>query len=494
MKAQIVLGPPGTGKTTRLLDEVDAAIEDGIAPDEIAFLTFARKAAGEAKTRAMDKFGLMETELPYFRTLHSFRYFELGLTAEEVVSEKHFEELGRIISMDFTSRGFDAEEGMPMGDADGDACRRVDHLARNRLVTLDQQLREMQESVSIHEIELFAKAYRDYKTRRGLIDFTDMLEADVVPRHFRLLIIDEAQDMTPLQWQVARQLIDAADRAIVAGDDDQAIFEWAGGNPEPLMESRPIVLSKSYRLPSKVWALADTISKRIERRAPKTWAPRDAEGEIHHAADIGDIDMAEGEWLLLARNAYLLKHYVEHLRDAGYLYRTKQGSSISPSVAKAIVWWNRLLKGQSAKLEDVIAIYDLMRAGDGYERGSRAKLTKAGRERLTLVQLQQDFGLLADGPWFEVLTKLGEDEISYIRSALSNGEKIGAERIMVSTIHGAKGGEADNVVVMPDMAYRTFQAFEEQADPEHRVFYVGVTRTRNRLFLLDARGNNFYSF
>ena len=69
MRTDLVLGPPGTGKTTYLLNKVDEAIKSGISPERIGFFAFTKKAAEEAKTRALSKFG--DINLPYFRTLHS---------------------------------------------------------------------------------------------------------------------------------------------------------------------------------------------------------------------------------------------------------------------------------------------------------------------------------------------------------------------------------------------------------------------------------------
>ena len=67
----IILGPPGTGKTTTLLDLVDEFIKSGVDTKRIGYFSFTKKAANEAKQRAVEKFGLDEKDFPYFRTLHS---------------------------------------------------------------------------------------------------------------------------------------------------------------------------------------------------------------------------------------------------------------------------------------------------------------------------------------------------------------------------------------------------------------------------------------
>ena len=74
----IVLGPPGTGKTTTLLNEVDRYLKQ-TDPDKIGYFSFTQKAAYEARDRAMSKFNFSEDDLPYFRTLHSLAFRRLGI-------------------------------------------------------------------------------------------------------------------------------------------------------------------------------------------------------------------------------------------------------------------------------------------------------------------------------------------------------------------------------------------------------------------------------
>ena len=92
----IILGPPGTGKTTTLLNLVDQFIQQGVRPKQIGYFSFTRKAAREAATRAAEKFGLdVENDLENFRTLHSFAFRRLAMTKEKMMTAEDYKECGK---------------------------------------------------------------------------------------------------------------------------------------------------------------------------------------------------------------------------------------------------------------------------------------------------------------------------------------------------------------------------------------------------------------
>ena len=93
--------------------------------------------------------------------------------------------------------------------------------------------------------------------------------------------------------------------------------------------------------------------------------------------------------------------------------------------------------------------------------------------------------------WMTVLKSIPSEEREYLRSCLRNNQKFHVDpKIVISTIHQSKGGEADNVVLLTDMGRRSWESLGE--DEENRVWYVALTRTRETLYLVQPRGLRYF--
>ena len=90
----IYLGPPGTGKTTTLLDTVDMEMNNGVPPDRIGFMTFTKRGVEEAISRASVKFIRPREDFRHFNTLHSAAFRHLGLNTADVFTGKKIWEFG----------------------------------------------------------------------------------------------------------------------------------------------------------------------------------------------------------------------------------------------------------------------------------------------------------------------------------------------------------------------------------------------------------------
>ena len=98
--------------------------------------------------------------------------------------------------------------------------------------------------------------------------------------------------------------------------------------------------------------------------------------------------------------------------------------------------------------------------------------------------LRSEYGLRAAGGW-EILN-FPESSKMYIRTILKNGDDLmKPARIKLSTIHSVKGEECDNVVLFTDLERIIYDSAQKDADPEHRTFFVGITRAKEKLFITN---------
>jgi len=376
------------------------------------------------------------------------------------------------------------------------------NLARLRKIDLRKQYNESDLDVDWNIVKYVDESLRKYKTMYDLFDFTDMLEQFVVQaptfRHrFKLTFLDEAQDLSPLQWDIAHILDDMSDKMYCAGDDDQAIYRWAGADVDHFinLDGGSEILAQSYRVPSSVHAVAENISNRIRRRFPKRYEPKKDRGQVSRISTIDGIDMADGSWLILSQAGYQLTPVANDLKSNGYLFTYRGHRSISEKVADAVNGWEALRKGREVSGKTARNIYSFMSAKERIARGFKKLPALQDEDMVDLNTLIADHGLSADKDmiWHVAMDKLPEQDRAYIIALLRRGEKFNGEpRITVSTIHGSKGGEADNVLLFTDITAAAESSLENDPDSLHRVFYVAVTRAREALYILQPESFSRY--
>ncbi|MGA0426607.1 MAG: UvrD-helicase domain-containing protein [Alphaproteobacteria bacterium] len=492
-----IFGPPGTGKTTTLLNMVDDALAAGVHPHRIAFLAFTRKAANEAKERAAARFGLdPKKDLMYFRTLHSLALTSTDIRPEQVMQPIHYKELGNAIGVSLVGAKHDQFEDVPSMTSANDPILGLINLARLRKVPLRDQYNHSNIEPDWNTVQYVDKCLTEYKEKMGVYDFTDMLsefvrQSDKYCPDFDLCFLDEAQDLSPLQWDIAHILDAHSKRMYAAGDDDQAIYRWAGADVDQFINlpGGSETLSQSYRVPKAVHNIAEGVVRRIARRFPKKYEPREEAGNVTRVNTINSLDMTQGSWLILSQAGYQLQPVANDLKSNGYLFTYRGHRSISEKISDAVNGWEQLRKGKEVSGEVVRKIYSFMSIGNRVKRGFKKLPGVEDQDMVNMQDLIVNHGLLADTNmiWSEAMDKLPETDRAYITALLRRGEKFnGIPRITASTIHGSKGGEADNVVLFTDLSPAADEQMRINPDDMHRVFYVGVTRTKQNLYIVDA--------
>ena len=483
------MGPPGTGKTTTLLNEVDKYLKE-TDPDKIGYFSFTQKAAYEARDRAMSKFNFSEDDLPYFRTLHSLAFRRLGIKKEEVMQSRHYEDLGKKMGLIVDYHDYDNEHtGLFTTKSD---LLRIVQIAKLRGITPEQQynLKEHTQDVTVKQLKQFVHDLEQYKKDYNLIDFTDMIKEFVLldksPK-FDVVFIDEAQDLSRSQWGMAKCIWDKTKHTYIAGDDDQAIFRWAGADVDSFIAQKGKVmqLTQSYRIPQVVHDVATKIVNRIQHRLPKEWRPKTQRGLISYYDEFKQINMKQGNWLVLARTRFMLNELEEQLYSQGLYYENKYKTNKEQDLYKAVTDWENVRKGVSINYDQVERIASYM-SQNHFEKQSLKYMNKDAN--YDMAGLRERTWLKTDKVWYEAFDNAPSRSIRYIRRMRENGEKLNsAPRISLSTIHGVKGGEQDNVVLLTDLSRNTQRNYEQNPDDENRLFYVGATRTKNHLHVIRPK-------
>lgn len=465
MQVHALYGPPGTGKTTELLRRVKHVRDSGVQAERVAFVSFTRAAASEALSRL----GLKRSD--NVSTIHAMAFRSMGMRQTQVVDSMKLREFSTVMGIPIIGKSPEDDEER----ADGDFYLDILNYARNTFSNPAEVYDISDRPGNRAEFNAFVRAYADWKSTYGYYDFTDMLERasrGAIKSDAAVVFVDEAQDLSPLQWSVIEKLVRRADEVHIAGDDDQAIYTWAGADAHGMArftqkhKGDSHVLSLSHRLPVAVHARSQALIRRVGFRVDKEFSPRADLGLVRVHGSINSVDITHGEdILLLGRTHSVLREVEQSLIEQRIPYTRETGrpGMYQNRFAAAIRAFRKLGRGEKLSDGERNSIFTIA-------TGS----TRAALER-------NDYPAITKLPFWVALQVPGRVVDFYTDADLDT-----PPTVRLSTIHAAKGHEADRVILLTDMTTRVGQSAEKNPDDELRVWYVGMTRSKRQLDIVEG--------
>lgn len=545
-----IVGPPGTGKTYELA-RYAARGADLYGSDAVAIASLTKAAAQEIADRVydggVDRVGTLHA--------HAYRGLEQPALAETPDGLRDWNvHVGDVAPTLRLRVGGGLDDGLDFTDG---ALSSTATEGEQLLADLNARRARMEDPATWPaRVAQFADRWNAWKARAGRRDFTDLIELAVddlpaCPGDPAVLLVDEAQDLSLLEFTLARQWGAQATEFIVSGDPDQNLYAWRGADPDAFWHDGAAserVLERSRRVPAAVQAYALDWIRRIPDRRDVTYFPRLADpddastpvvaGAVTALPDRATFaqpdpllphlarDLDDGRTVMvLASCSYMLEPIARALRDRGIPYhnpyRPKNGAWNPLRGAERIRAFLRPTpvdqggEGRMWTWDDVRLWLEPVKAKGNLAHGAKALVdwySAPGRfdaDEAPPADLPKLLDLLADeardpvldldlGWWQRALLESHARRYAYpcAVARLRGPEALrDAPRLILGTIHSVKGGEADHVYLAPDLSRAA--ALQGRHQPAHptpatvRLFYVAMTRARETLTVLEPAGGDY---
>jgi len=504
-----VIGPPGCGKTTYLARQVERACEK-YGPDGVMVCSFTRAAVAELNSRQLpipkEQIGTLHA-LAY-HALNNPKIVEAGKYLKEFSEEHPAYAVG-----DATRQDVDDGYAHQGGKSEGDKL--LQDYSRLRALMRPRELWPAR-------VLDFAERWERFKDEVYGYDFTDLiavcLKEEIAPQFAAAVgMFDEAQDFTPLELALIRQWGKDLEKLILVGDGDQTIYHFKGARADLGLnpEIQTITLKQSYRVSQAVHEFSERVIEMIpaSERLQREYLPTEEAGQILYLN--GDYRRPALWWsqvekhlsdyqtvMLLCSCSYMLEPVLNFLRREaipfGNAYRrsrrdwnplvhsTRQTTAAKRVTDYLAAWQRPELTWTGSELINWFAL-----TAGVVKRGGRERAAGLKGDDPAPPDFLQEFlpleAMRAAGPeWILNHLAAAHKRMEYqIKVGLKDHLSVSQEpALTVGTVHSVKGGEADNVILFPDLSPAAAKAVRRgEVGPTARMFFVGATRARSTLYL-----------
>ena len=519
-----ILAGAGTGKTRTITYRIANLIDRGqVAPNRVLAVTFTKRAAGEMRDR-LTAMGIGGVQA---RTFHSAAMRQLQYFWPQIAGDLPWRVLDNkfpIVARATRAAGLDTGKEMVR-----DLLSEIEW-AKSSVIGPEDYVQRIADSPRTPpaDAQKVAQVYRFYEEAKTspegmLIDYDDLLihvagaleNAPAVAEEFRAqyqsFVVDEYQDVTPLQQRVLEAWLGTRDDLTVVGDANQTIYSFTGATPDYLLNfsrtyehATVVKLQRDYRSTVEITELANTVISKATGRIAGTRLQ--LEGMRGHGPEpqFNGYDDEPAEARAVAQKVRKLLNDGVPAREIAILYRINaQSAAFEAALAdEGIVYQVRGGEGFFQRAEIREAFAQLLRASkrtdlpDDPVRIARAALAPLG------LTPEEPEGAKARERW-QTLSALVDliEEIVRTREASTMAEVLGSLRrraeakqppavdgVTLASLHAAKGLEWDAVFLV-GLVEKTLpishalKAGDEQIEEERRLFYVGVTRAREHLHM-----------
>ena len=520
-----VLAGAGTGKTRAITHRIAHGVHSGVyAPSEVLAVTFTTRAAGEMRGRLRQLgAGAVQARTFHSAALRQLRYFWPHVHGTELPSI--IESKIGLLATAARRQRLSTDQALLRDLASEVEWAKVSNVQPDDYARIAEQRGRAVTGQAHDTVGRVFAAYEEVKRDQGRMDMEDVLlltagilaederVAAQVRRQYKWFVVDEFQDVSPLQSALLDLWLGGRDEICVVGDPAQTIYSFAGANADYLTgfttkfpRATNIELVRNYRSTPQIVTAANTLlarsaSKGVELRAQRPSGPAvtytPAPDEVAEAQKIAgriqglrDAGRPLSEVAVLFRINAQSEAYEEALSDHGIPYVIRGAARFfdRPEVREAVTRIRGTARSGEAGADGLVDTVKATLAGMGWtvEAPTNRGQTRDRWESWQALVSQAEEFARAEG------ATLGAFVDDLDRRASEQHAPV-AEGVTLATFHAAKGLEWDSVFLcglqdgtLPITYADTPAAIEE----ERRLLYVGMTRARLDLALSWAQARN----